>query len=283
MCVCDKHTRTNYNFIGCFLLLLLLSFKMCFTRTEKILSRPEKSTVRETIPYDTRLQTEPNCNLICVPSSAIVANDNTSTLTVCLCCVLCTVYALRRFLLIGRHERSPLTATQHSAGSITNTYSHSGTHTYTQRRFYRAKKVQTQSHPYFYSNLQFSLLSYCVLLMLLLLLLLFHCISKCCSTLKHKAMKMEGKRETRKMRVFHPLACTSFPYTLDQMWTTFCSTKRYVEQRDKNTRIRYMPLCSRTPNTFESRFVLSKWWSLLALDDEFNQICSYSSVSQTNS
>lgn len=147
MCVCDKHTRTNYNFIGCFLL-LLLSFKMCFTRTEKILSRPEKSTVRETIPYDTRLQTEPNCNLICVPSSAIVANDNTSTLTVCLCCVLCTVYALRRFLLIGRHERSPLTATLHSAGSITNTYSHSGTHTYTQRRFYRAKKVQTQSHPY---------------------------------------------------------------------------------------------------------------------------------------
>lgn len=29
-------------------------------------------------------------------------------------CVLCTVYALRQFLLIGRHEHSPLTAALHS-------------------------------------------------------------------------------------------------------------------------------------------------------------------------
>lgn len=128
----------------------------------------------------------------------------------------CTApYAVRQFLLIGRHEHSLLTAREHSSWSIAK-YIHGHTIAYTQahkRRVYRSRRCGVRH----YRNLQFVIILFSVIVVV---------ISLYRNTVVPNTKKMEGNIKTT--------VCMHFISTQHQMWTTLHSAQYCIEQRDAN-------------------------------------------------
>lgn len=220
MCVCDKHTRTNYKFYRLLFSSSSFSFWNAFYAYRKksyLGQRRARYEKQFRMTHDNKLNPIVIWYVFSRRLSSLmnVLWQYKHTHSKCVR-VLCTVYALRQFLLIHRHEHSPLIAhrytsfgLEHNKYILTLRHTHTNIHDdSTEPKRCKRKAIRSVCA----TTTIYSLVCYHIVLC-------FCCchfiVSKCCCSLDFQTQSNGngGKERNEKNESLSSALCTLFRYS----------------------------------------------------------------------